>query len=124
MKKMHFSNVLEDDVEYNIIECTNLDNNLLLSKLKLDENQHYVVKLKFNQYAVLFEEGKILDSIKEEGVYTIKYEPNTSYPEDFCDYIIKNNTDKLCIIFFNLDIIKNNKFYIKKKHKNDFFRRW
>lgn len=118
---MRFSNVFEDDEEYNIIECTKLDNNILVYKQKLDENQHYVVKLKQNQYAVLFEKGQILDAINEEGIYTIRVEPNTSFPEDFNDYVVKNNDDKLCLIFFNLKIINGNKFYIKKKHRSDFY---
>lgn len=118
---MHFSNILEDDEEYNVIECTRLDNNILLYKQKLDENQHYIVKLKENQYAVLFEKGQILDAIEEEDVYTIRTEPNTSFPEDFNDYIMKKNDDKLCLIFFNLDTITGNKFYLKKKRRKDFF---
>lgn len=118
---MHFSNVLEDDEEYKIMECTKLDNNILLYKQKIDENEHYVVKLKENQYAVLFEKGQIWDVIKEEGLYTIKMEPNTSFPEDLNDYQIKDNEDGLCVIFFNMAMITGNKFYIKKKHKNDFY---
>lgn len=118
---MHFSNVLEDDVEYNVIECTKLDNNILLYKQKIDENQHNVVKIKNNQYAILFEQGKIFDIVKEEGVYTIRTEPSNNFPEDLNDYKIKNNNDSLSIIFFNMDIITNNKFYIKKKHKNNFY---
>lgn len=118
---MHFSNSFEDDEEYNIIECTKLDNNILVYKQKLDENQHYVVKLKQNQCAVLFEKGQIFDMIKEEGVYTIKTEPNTSFPEELIDYQIKDNQDHLCVLFFNMDIITGNKFYIKKKLRKDFF---
>ena len=118
---MHFSKLLEDDEEYHIIECTKLDNNILLYKQKLDENQHYVVKLKDNQYAVLFEKGQVFDIIKEDGIYTIRTEPNTAFPEELNDYKIKNNQDKLCILFFNMEIITGNKFYIKKKHKNDFY---
>ena len=118
---MHFSKSFEDDEEYEIIDCTKLDNNMLIVKEKLDDNRHYVVKLKKNQYAVLFEKGKIYDSIKEEGVYIIRNEPNMSYQEEFIDYEIKNNDDKLCILFFNMNIITGNKFYIKKKRKNDFY---
>ena len=118
---MHFSNSFEDDEEYEVVECTKLDNNILIYKYKLDENRHYVLKLKENQYALLFEKGKILDAVKEEGVYTLKREPSSNYPEDFGDYIVKDNDDKLCIIFFNINVIKGNKFYIKKKHKNNFY---
>lgn len=118
---MHFSNILEDDEEYNVIECTQLDNNILIFKQKIDENQHHVIKLKDNQFAILFEKGQVLDMIKEEGVYTIRLEPNTSFPEEFNDYRIKNNDDPLCILFFNGNTITGNKFYLKKKHKNDFF---
>ncbi len=118
---MHFSNLFEDDEEYNIIECTKLDNNILVYKQKLDENQHHLVKLKSNQYAILFEKGQIYDCIKEEGIYTIRSEPNTSFPEELNDYKIKNNHDNLCILFFNLERITGNKFYIKKKHKNNFY---
>ena len=110
---MHFSNILEDDEEYNVLECTKLDNNMLLYKEKLDENQHYVLKLKNNQYAVLFEKGQVLDLVKEEGVYTIRNGPNTTFAEDLIDYKIKNNDDKLCVIFFNMNTITHNKFYIK-----------
>jgi len=118
---MYFSNILEDDEEYEIIECINLDNNILLYKQKLDENQHYIVKVKENQNAVLFENGQVLDLVKEEGVYTIKNGPNTKFPEDLIDYKIKNNSDKLCVLFFNMNVIKNNKFYIRKKRKNSFY---
>lgn len=119
--KMHFSKILEDDEEYSIIECEKLDNNILLYKQKLDENQHYVVKLKEKQYAVLFEKGQVLDAIKEEGIYTIRNVPNTTFPEDFSEYITKINEDKLCILFFNLNLITGNKFYLKKKRRKDFY---
>ncbi len=118
---MHFSNIFEDDEQYEIIECTKLDNNILLFKQRLDENQHYIVKLKNKQCAILFEKGQVLDMVKEEGIYTIKTEPNTSFPEEFSDYQIKNNSDSLCILFFNGNIITNNKFYLKKKHNSDFY---
>ena len=98
-----------------------MDNNILLFKQKLDENQHYLVKLKEEQYAILFEKGQVLDIIKDEGIYTIRREPNTSFSEDLSDYKVKQNNDSLCIIFFNMSIITNNKFYIKKKHKNNFY---
>lgn len=118
---MQFSNILEDDEQYNVIECTKLDNNILLYKEKLDENQRYIVKLKDNQYAVLFEKGQIWDLVKEAGVYSIKNQPNTAFLDDLIDYKIKKNNDRLCVIFFNMNIITNNKFYIKKKRKNDFY---
>ena len=118
---MHFSKILEDDEEYNIIECTKLDNNILIYKQNLDKNAHNLVKLKNNQYAILFEKGKILDLINEEGVYTIIDVPNTFYSQELTDYQIKKNNESLCVIFFNMQVISNNKFYIKKKHKNDFF---
>lgn len=118
---MHFSKFLEDDEQYYVIECQKLDNNILLYKQKLDENQHYIVKLKNHQCAVLFEKGQIYDIVKEEGIYTIKFEPNSSFPEEFYDYKIKENQDSLCILFVNQHIILGNKFYIKKKHKNNFY---
>lgn len=118
---MQFSKIFEDDEEYNIIECTKLENNILMYKEKLDENAHNLVKLKDNQYAILFEKGKILDVIREEGVYTIKDVPNSSFPQELTDYEIKDTSDRLCIIFFNMKVITNNKFYIKNKHKNDFY---
>ena len=120
---MHFSNKLYDEEEgYEILECTKLDNNILIYKEKIDKNQYYIIKLKANQYAMLFEKGKIYDVISEQGVYTINLqEPNSEYPIDFNDYIVKNNQDELCILFFNMNTITRNCFYIKKKHKNDFF---
>lgn len=118
---MHFSKLLEEDAEYQIIECTKLDNNILLYKQKLDKNQSYLVKLKDNQYALLFEKGQIFDIIKEEGIYTIRTEPNTAFPEELNDYKIKNNQDNLCLLFFNREVITGNKFYLKKKHKNNFY---
>lgn len=118
---MRFSNIFEDDEEYTVIECTKLDNNILVCKQKLDENQHYIVKLKQDQCAVLFEKGQIFDIIKEEGIYTIRTEPNTSFPEELNDYKIKDNQDNLCVLFFNMNTISGNKFYIRKKHKNHFY---
>ena len=118
---MYFSNVFEDDEDYEIIECTQLDNNILLYKEKLDKNRHYVVKLKDKQYAVLFEKGQIFDEINETGIYTIKVGNKKEIPEDFKDYKIKNSQDNMCIIFFNMNTITNNKFYIRKKYKNNFY---
>ena len=118
---MHFSKILEDDEEYNIIECTKLDNNILMYKEKLDENMHNLVKLTDKQYAIIFEKGKILDLISEEGIFTIIDVPNTSFPEELMDYQIKDDNQQLCVIFFNMNVITNNKFYIRKKHKNDFY---
>lgn len=118
---MHFSNKLEDDEEYIVVEASKLDNNILLCKEKLDKNIHYIVKLKENQSAILFEKGQIYDMIKEEGVYTIRLEPNNYFLEDLIEYNIKDNNDNLSIIFFNMNVITNNKFYIKKKYKNEFF---
>lgn len=118
---MHFSHRLEDDEEYEIVECTKLDNNILLYKKKIDENAHPIIKLKENQNAILFKKGQVLDLIKEAGVYSIKNEPNSYFPEDLIDYQIKNNESQLCVIFFNKNVITNNKFYIQKKHKNNFY---
>ena len=118
---MQFSKILEDDEEYNIIECTKLDNNILMYKEKIDKNMHNLVKLKDKQYAIIFEKGKILDLISEEGIFTIIDVPNTSFPEELMDYQIKDDNQQLCVIFFNMNVITNNKFYIRKKHKNDFY---
>lgn len=112
---MRFSNTYEDDEEYEIIECTKLNNDILIYKKELDKIQPYVIKLKGNQYAVLFEEGQVLDIVNEEGIYTLKNEPSSTFPEDLNDYQIKDNKDSLCILFFNTDIITDNKFYIKKR---------
>jgi len=116
---MHFSNIFEDDEKYITIE-KNLDNNILMYKQKLDENEHYLIKLKENQNAILFQKGQIFDIIKEEGIYTISFAENLN-SKDLSDYKIKDNNDKLCVIFFNMNIIEGNKFFIKKKHKNDFY---
>lgn len=118
---MHFSKILEDDEEYTIIECTKLDNNILMYKEKLDENMHNLVKLKDKQYAIIFEKGKILDIIGEEGVYSVIDVPNSSFPDELIEYKVKDDNQELCIIFFNMNVITNNKFYIRRKRKNDFY---
>lgn len=118
---MYFSKILEDDVEYSVIECTKLDNNILLYKQKIDENACNVIKLKNNQYAILFKKGLILDVIQDEGIYIIKNGSNKQNVEDFIDYSIKENNDDLCVIFFNTGIIENNKFYINKNHNKEFY---
>lgn len=117
---MHFSNKLEDE-EYVTLEAVKLDHNILMEKQSLDENQHYVVKLKEGQYALLFEKGQVYDVIKEEGIYTVNLAPNTSFPEDLAQYQLKENQDRLCVIFFNMNPIPKNKFYIPKKHRNPFY---
>lgn len=117
---MHFSNRLQDE-EYVTLEAMKLDNNILMEKQTLDKNQHYVVKLKEAEYAILFEKGQIYDMIKEEGMYMLNLENNHNLSEDIEDYHVKDNQDCLCVIFFNQNIIMKNKFYIPKKHKNNFF---
>ncbi len=103
---MYFSNKLEEE-EYITLEAVKLDNNILMEKQLLDENQHYVVKLKEAQSAILFEKGQVYDIVKEEGIYSIHLGPNTSFPEDLLDYQIKENQDKLCVIFLNRNLIIN-----------------
>lgn len=117
---MHFSNKLEDE-EYITLEAVKLDNNILMEKQNLDENQHYVVKLKENQSAILFEKGQVYDVVKEEGIYTINLAPNSSFPGDLIEYQQKENQDRLCVIFFNMKPITKNKFYIPKKHRKSFY---
>lgn len=118
---MYFSKIWEDDEEYEKIECNVLDNNILLAKQCLDKNQHYVIKIKENQSVILFEKGQIYDLVSEEGLYTILDGNNTLSIQDLEDYVVKDNSDPLCLLFFNHNIITNNKFYLPKKHREKFY---
>ena len=100
-----------------IIEC-DLEEDMLFQKMPDEIIDKKAVRLKEGQYAILYKAGKVYDAIHKKGLYEIessKQSKSRKEMEKWRNFIPpKPDNSKLCIIFFNMNEIKNNNFSIKK----------
>ncbi|MBR3696706.1 MAG: hypothetical protein IKM97_00300 [Clostridia bacterium] len=100
-----------------IIEC-DLQDDILFRKMPDEILDKKTVKLKEGQYAILYKAGKIYDAIHKKGIYEIeatKQAKTRKEMEKWRGFVPpKPDNSKLCVIFFNLNEIKNNNFNITK----------
>lgn len=125
------------DSKDEIIECKDLNNDVLVRRMPNKIEEGTKIKINDGQYAILIENGKVVDSCYEVGIYIItneKCENNNSknirnsaiklknvssveeleefeYWDDYEDE--KTLNLPLSLIFINLNEITDNKFYIK-----------
>mgnify|MGYP004653533657 CR=1 FL=1 len=101
----------------NVIECNELDNDVLVRKTDDKIYNYSEVKINEKQYAILLEKGKVIAVCYEPGIYKI------SFDEQDCSVELRKwreyNDEKtkklpLSLIFINLQEITDNKFYMKK----------
>lgn len=113
---MKFIKIQKNDTS-NIIECNEINNDVLVRKLENKIYNHTLVRVKKFQYAILLEKGKVLATCTEPGTYDI------SFDEQDCSVELRKwreyNDEKtkslpLSLIFINLQEIVDNKFYMKK----------
>ena len=83
-----------------------------------------IVKVSENQFVCVFEKGRVLDIEENKGTYKLE---NLDIKDDEFDSIWKNlivrkaENESLCILFFNTNIIKHNKYIINDPIK---FKNW
>ncbi len=101
----------------NIIECTELNNDVLVRRINLEIYNHIQVRILDKQYAILIEKGEILAVCSEAGDYEIDFdlEDNSASLKKWKLYKDeKTKTLPLSLVFINLKEITENKFYFKK----------
>lgn len=119
IKLLDFQESLQD---IKIIECPELSNNIIFKKYNALEGN--VVKVLENQFVCLFEKGKVLDIKENSGVYILQ---DIDIKDEEFDSVWQNlivrkaEREKLCILFFNTNIIKHNKYIINDPIK---FKNW
>ena len=112
---------LEEALSKNIIECKDLNNDIIFRKYNISEGN--IIKVENNQIVCMSEKGRVLD-IKEEYVkYKVQNidETDEEFDKKWKDLIIrKSEEEDLCIIFFNKNVIRHNKYFISDpiKYKN------
>lgn len=106
MKK--FLNYSGESENLKLIECKNLNNDLLFIKYDVSEDE--IIKLNENQNIALVEEGKVTDLKKEQGLYSIKETNSKEIDENLS--IRKAENEKLCVLFINTSEIKHSKYFM------------
>ena len=101
----------------NLIEC-DLEDDILFCKMPDEILDKKAVKLKEGQYAILYKAGKVYDAIHKKGLYEIeasKQAKTRKEMEKWKKFVPpKPDDSKFCVIYFNMNEIKNNSFSIKK----------
>lgn len=99
----------------NIISYDELKNDVIFVKYKVNEND--IIKVQDNQAVILFEKGKILDIKEDFGKYIIK-NIEKEINEQWKEITVRNSeNEELCLIFFTLSPLTNNKYIFNKPIK-------
>lgn len=104
--------------EKNVLECNEINNDLLFRKYSVKYNDAIFVKE--NQFIILIENGKILDIEENEGIYLIEEGSSTKngFSETWGKIIIKKSENiPLSVVFLNRRIIRKNKYFIDEPIK-------
>ena len=112
---------LEEALSKNIIECKDLNNYIIFRKYNISEGN--IIKVENNQIVCMSEKGRVLDIKEESGKYKVQNidETDEEFDKKWKDLIIrKSEEEDLCIIFFNKNVIRHNKYFISDpiKYKN------
>lgn len=114
---MKFGKLTKNADMSNIIEC-DLEDDILFQKMPDEIIDKKVVKLKEDQYAILYKSGKVYDAIHKKGIYEIEASKQAKTRKEMEKWRRfappKRDDSKLCVIFFNMREIKNNNFNITK----------
>lgn len=108
-KLVDFNGEITDD---KILKCQELNNDIIFLKYDVLEND--VLMLKENEIAVLINDGHICDYKEKAQTYMVMKTDEEIENDDICIRNAENN--ELCVVFFNKNIIKNNKLLINKLH--------
>ena len=108
----------QDDIkDSNVIECKKIDNDIIFVKQNVLEDD--LVRVDENQCIIMVENGRILDIKKEPDLYAIKNVEKAEISEDLKNLIIRDSENQcLCVIFFNMNVIKRNRLILSKVKVN------
>lgn len=101
----------KENSDNKVIESKHLSNDTIFKKYSVSEGD--IVRIKENEIVLLIKKGKLLDIQENQGEY---YVENPIIVDKESAYelkkivIRKSENEKLCVLFINVDIIKNNKY--------------
>ncbi len=108
-KLVDFNGEITED---KMLKCQELNNDIIFLKYDVLEND--VLMLKENEIVVLINNGHICDYRENAQTYLVMKTDEEIENDDICIRDADNN--ELCVVFFNKNIIKNNKLLINKLH--------
>lgn len=94
-----------------VIESKHLSNDTIFKKYAVSEGD--IIRIKPNEIVLLIKKGKLLDLQEEQGEYYINNPiivDKESVQELKKVVIRKSENENLCVLFVNVDTIKNNKY--------------
>lgn len=116
---MKFSKLTKNADMSHVIECDDMNEDILIRKLPDEIADKKAFKLKEGQYAILYKAGKVYDAINKKGMYEIEASKQSKsrreaikWKEEFVSP--KKDNSPLCIIVFNMNEITENTFFIDK----------
>jgi len=115
---MKFAKLSPEADKTKIIQCDDMNNDILIVRLQDKIENKKAVMLKDNQYAILYKAGKVYDAIHKKGMYEIdssKQAKTRKEMEKWRNFVPpKKDDSELCMIVFNMKDIVGNKFSIEK----------
>ncbi len=109
-KLVNFEDTIDNE---KIIKCGKLNNDIIF--MKYDVSLGDVIIASENEFVILVNKGQVYDYKENEGNYLVK-EIDLEIEEQWKDLFIRDaENNGLCVIFFNKNIIKNNKLLINKE---------
>lgn len=115
---MKFAKLSPEADKTKIIQCDDMDNDILVVRLQDKIENKRAVMLRDGQYAILYKAGKVYDAIHKKGMYEIdssKQAKTRKEMEKWRNFVPpKKDDSELCMIVFNMKDIVGNKFSIEK----------
>lgn len=115
---MKFAKISPEADKTKIIQCDDMNNDILVVRLQDKIENKKAVMLRDNQYAILYKAGKVYDAIHKKGMYEIdssKQAKTRKEMEKWRNFVPpKKDDSELCMIVFNMKEIVGNKFSIEK----------
>lgn len=100
----------EENSNNKVIQSKHLGNDTIFKKYNVSEGD--IIRIKENEIALLIKKGNLLDLKEKVGEYYL--ESNINADKEIKNIIIRKSEDEnLCVLFINIDIIKNNKYIFK-----------
>ena len=101
----------KENSDNKVIESKHLSNDTIFKKYSVSEND--IIRIKPNEIVLLIKKGMLLDIKEEVGEYYVN-DPIIIDKESAQELknikIRKSEEEKLCILFINVDTLKNNKY--------------
>lgn len=109
MMKLVF--IQKENSDNKVIESIRLSNDTIFKKYNVSDGD--IIRVKENEIVLLVKKGNLLDIKKEKGEYYVENPiivDKKKLEESKKITIKKSENEKLCVLFFNSEIIKDNKY--------------